>query len=138
MSESPSRRGFIIGGAASLIAAPAIVRAASLMQLRGEPLRTLSVPLSKPRALTLPVWVSFDVRDADGVFLHVVKRLEGIEAADVVRYGFMRVPLLDMLPDNSSRYAEFANVRATIKSGPSAIEDFAGPVDDGLTIMSRL
>jgi hypothetical protein len=76
------------------------------MQLRGEPLRTLSVPLSKPRALTLPVWVSFDVRDADGVFLHVVKRLEGIEAADVVRYGFMRVPLLDMLPDNSSRYLD--------------------------------
>lgn len=132
MIESPSRRGFILGAAASLVAAPAIVRAASLMQLRGEPLRTLSVPLSKPR-----VWVSFDARHISGARHCVMQRLEGVAAADAAN-GILRALLIASIQKDFMRrgYVQFSN--PLIETGPSAIEDFTGPIDDGATIMSRL
>lgn len=43
----PSRRGFIAGLTATLFAAPAVVRAASLMQIRGEPLMTVHMRVIK-------------------------------------------------------------------------------------------
>ena len=47
-----TRRNFLIGASASLVAAPALVRAQSLMQIRGIPLR--GPPLIKPEWMIFP------------------------------------------------------------------------------------
>jgi hypothetical protein len=46
-----TRRSVIIGAAASLVCTPAIVRASSLMPVRGVPLQILTPELKTPRTL---------------------------------------------------------------------------------------
>lgn len=58
MSIDTSRRGFLFGLTASIIAAPAIVRAASLMPVRGiiAPISLDGVQLQFTQPSPFPVW----------------------------------------------------------------------------------